>query len=117
MRLAVVAALWAGCALGSAIDTTQVFASGGIDYRYTSEGIAYALDGVAVSGVTFGFNPMPVIDEIPLLATEIHIWAAPIGPMPMAGDHGHNGDHGRDAPEGSTAVLIGLGLMAIRRIR
>ncbi len=113
MKLLLLAML-AWCAPANQIDTEQVWTGAGIDFRFTSEGNAYALDGTWVSGITFGFNPMPVFDEPTRFAVP------PVDPMPTMGivPDGHHGDpHGQDAPEAGTAALVGLGLMAAGLVR
>lgn len=123
--------------MSNIIDIDQIYQSGvpGIDFKFNSDGQAFTIDGIPVTGVTFGFNPMPPIYDSPTFVMVINTPALPVI-LPVApsvdvprevpiipsivtipcdpGTIGTiGGDTGMVTPEPSAMWLLGTGIILI----
>jgi len=109
----------------SYIDTNQIFVGGlpHIEFTFNLDGQAFTLDGIPVTGVTFGFNPQypfesgngamdtandtpsnpPQLPVVPSPVVEVVIVPPPILEVPR----------GMDSPEPSGMVLMLGGITLI----
>jgi hypothetical protein len=86
LTLAGIAMAIAAVAVAGTIDTTTVFSTGGCEFKWDVNGIAYVSGpclagplgapvaiGTPVSGLTTGSNPLPFTDDAPVTAPPVQL--------------------------------------------